>query len=327
MTTQAKAVILAAGRGTRMKSNTPKVLHKVLGQPMILWVVGKALRLGCEEVAVVVGYAREQVEHTVRNAFPNEERITFHLQEQTLGTGDAVRAASTAFEDYEGRVLILCGDVPNVPAFLLQQLLEATDGPASLITAIAPPGTHYGRVVRGDDNDVQEIVEFKDADEETRAIQEINTGNYAFDASFLLEGLRGLDTNNAQGEFYLTDLIAMAAGDEQPATGIIAPDIHALDGVNTREDLGHANEVALRTARSQWMKLGVTMLQPSTVWLDADVALEPDALLEPHVSLLSGTTVGAGARVESFSRLSNCTVEPGACVPAHTVADAQTFSS
>jgi bifunctional UDP-N-acetylglucosamine pyrophosphorylase/glucosamine-1-phosphate N-acetyltransferase len=325
----AKAVILAAGLGTRMKSEKPKVLHEVLGRPMVNWVVGKSLAAGCEEVAVVVGYAKEDVIATVNSAF-DDARISFHEQKEMLGTGDAVRAASAAFDNYDGRVVILCGDVPNVPVELLHDMLdhtESNDSPVALISAIAEPGTHYGRIVRDANEDVRKIVEFKDADEDTRRIREVNTGNYVVDAAFLRDGLANLDTDNAQGEFYLTDLIAMASDADTPALGLIADDIDALHGVNTRKDLGHANEVALRHLRDVWMTEGVTMYHPSTVWLDSDVKLEADSLLESHVSLTNGTYVEKGAHIESFSRLDGCRVEAGVRVPAHTIATNETFSS
>lgn len=324
----AKAVILAAGLGTRMKSKKPKVLHEVLGQPMVHWVVEKALAVNCEEIAVVVGHAKEDVIETITSRF-SDDRITFYEQTQMLGTGDAVRAAQPCFDGFDGNVLILCGDVPNVPVELMEALLQRTrvDMPVSLISAIAPVGTHYGRIVRNAEQKVDAIVEYKDASEDIRAISEINTGNYAVDAAFLLDGLSRLDTNNAQGEFYLTDLIAMAARAGHPAEAIIADHIDQLDGVNTRANLGHANEVALGIIREHWMREGVTMLQPSSVWLDADVQLEADVSLESHVSLLGSTHVESGAYIESFCRLFNCRVAAGVRVSANTVATDRTFSS
>lgn len=325
----AKAVILAAGLGTRMRSSKPKVLHEVLGQPMVNWVVEKALTVNCEEIAVVVGHAKEDVIETINRRF-SDDRITFYEQTQMLGTGDAVRAAQPCFGGFDGNVLILCGDVPNVPVTLMEDLLQRTRGPqtpVSLISAIAPPGTHYGRIVRNAENAVDAIVEYKDAGDEVRDIREINTGNYAVDSAFLLDGLARLNTDNAQGEFYLTDLIAMAANAGSPAEAIVAENIDQLDGVNTRANLGHANEVALAIIRERWMNGGVTMLQPSSVWLDTDVKLEADVSLEPHVTLLGSTHVESGAYIESFCRLLNCRVAAGVRVAANTVAADRTFSS
>ena len=244
------AVILAAGLGTRMRSELPKVMHPVADRPMIDHVVQLALDAGATTVAVVVGYRRELVEEHLRRTFPGAP-LRFCVQEQMRGTGDAVRSSRQAWATGDDRVLVLCGDVPNVPAQLVAQLLDqhvAGGHPASLVTAIAPPGTAYGRIVRAPDGAVRAIVEWKDATDEQREIREINTGLYVFEAAFLRDHIDGLDTNNAQGELYLTDLIAVAAAAPAGCGCLVAPDITALDGVNTPDDLKRADAVARQRA-------------------------------------------------------------------------------
>lgn len=329
MTTRRRvAVILAAGLGTRMRSDKPKVLHEVLGRPMVNHVVETALNASCDEVAVVVGYAKELVMHAVLDEFGEDAPISFHVQREMLGTGDAVKSASSAFSDGDGDVVILCGDVPNVPAATIEEMLAAeTDSPVRLITAHDPDGRPYGRIVRDPAGAVQRIVEAKDADHEQLAITEINTGNYTVDAAFLIEGLSNLNTDNAQGEFYLTDLIEMAADAGAPALAIVARDIAPLDGVNNRQNLARANEVALSRRLGELQLDGVTMLNDRTVWVDFGVSVGRDAMLEPNVTLMGRTTVGEGATIEAGCRLKDCAVRPGARVPANTVAEGESFGA
>lgn len=303
------AVVLAAGLGTRMKSTKPKVMHEVLGRPMVHHVVDLALKAGCDEVALVVGYGKELVERYLRDAFPDAP-LSFHVQEKMLGTGDAVRASRSAWQSGDAQVAILCGDVPNVPPEALEALFDAQESgarPVAVMSAIAPPGTAYGRMVR-QEGELSAIVEFKDADEQTRAIREINTGTYVMDAAFLREEIDQLNTNNAQGEFYLTDLIAKAWQLGRPALGIIAEDIRDFAGVNNRADLAAANATARDRRNHALMMSGVTLLDPTTTWIDADVIVEPDACIEPF-TMLTGT----------------CRVESGACVPAGTRAHNRRF--
>lgn len=307
------AVILAAGLGTRMKSSLPKVMHEVLGKPMIGHVVQTALSVDCDEIAVVVGHGRELVEGYLRETFP-EAPLSFHVQHEMLGTGDAVRSALAAYEEGNPQVAVLCGDVPNLPPLLLRRaftLREDADTPVVVITAIAPAGTSYGRIVRDAQGFVQKIVEYRDADEATRDIREINSGSYVFSGRFLREQIHNLDTDNAQGEFYLTDLVELASKGAHPAHALQGSDIRPLDGVNTRLDLAAANAVARTQRNRDLMLAGVTIIAPESTWVDADSIVETDVTLEPNVVLRGRCVIARGAHIEAGVRLEDRHVSPG----------------
>lgn len=320
MSERTVAVILAAGLGTRMKSSVPKVMHEVLGRPMVGHVVQSAIDMGCDEIALVVGYRKELVESYLREAFPHAP-LRFYVQEAMNGTGDAVRCAAPSYETGDPHVAVLCGDVPNVPVELLQNALKAQkqhNAPAVVITAIAPPNTAYGRIVRDSDNHVQRIVEFKDADEATRNIREINSGTYVFSGQFLREHIETLDTENAQGEFYLTDLIEIATDIQRPARGLLAADISVLDGVNTRVHLAAANAVARDRTNHALMESGVTLMDPQSTWIDVDTIVETDVIIEPNVVLRGHCVVSNGAYIEAGTRLEDRHVDANerVCAPS-----------
>lgn len=241
-----KAVILAAGKGTRMESDLPKVMHTVLGRPMLDYPIQRATELGAEEIAVVVGHQREIVEAWLAEAHPGSS-ITTWIQTKMLGTADAVRAALPAFGAYNGAVLILYGDVPNLPRTAVEAVIEAHgqhEGPLTMLTALDTEEHQYGRIVRDEHGRPLRIVEYKDANDAERAINEVNIGVYLVNADFLAWALSNTSTNNAQREFYLTDMVEMAAQQGQHAVAVVAPDIAPLHGVNNRAQLAEANQLA-----------------------------------------------------------------------------------
>ena len=204
-----KALILAAGMGTRLKSTVPKVLHKVLGREMLTYPVDVALAAGAVEVAVVVGHGRDQVERALQARYhsniddgPGDAYVTTHVQHEMLGTADAVKAALPAFADFDGAVMILSGDVPNIPAECVAQLVElhgAGKSPVSMVTAHDPTPNAYGRIERDDEGGVTAITEFKDASEAVRALTEVNLGTYLVDADFLRDGLQNITSRQRSG--------------------------------------------------------------------------------------------------------------------------------
>lgn len=308
-----KAVVLAAGMGTRMKSALPKVMHTVLGRPMLDFPIRRALEAGAEEVAVVVGHGRDVVEAWLADRWAGAP-VTTWLQTEMRGTADAVRAALPSFADYDGNVLILYGDVPNLPASVVQQTLAThaqSGAPLALLTADDTEEHQYGRIVRDAAGWPQGIVEFKDADDAVRALSEVNIGVYSAHAPFLRYALSNTTSNNAQREFYLTDMVQMAHAAGTPAVAIKAPDIAALHGVNNRAQLAEANTLARRERNRDLMLAGVTMLDPERVWVDLDVTIEPDVFIEPGVTLLGRSTIGAGAHLKAGLRLSDGVVPPG----------------
>ncbi len=285
-----KALILAAGMGTRMKSKTPKVLHEVLGIPMVAHPAHIAETCGADELAVVVGHGREEVERALRARI--SEGLTFHVQHEMLGTADAVKAAWPAFERYDGAVLILYGDVPNLPLETVQKLIEMHErgtSPITMLTAISPGDGDYGRIVRDEVGAAKKIVEYKDASPLERALREVNIGVYLVDAPFLREGLSKLGSANAQNEFYLTDLIEMAYTSGTPTEVLIGDDIEALHGVNTRAQLARADRYARARRNEALMLSGVTMVDPATTYVGFDAVVGRDVFFEPGV-MVEGKT-------------------------------------
>jgi bifunctional UDP-N-acetylglucosamine pyrophosphorylase/glucosamine-1-phosphate N-acetyltransferase len=313
-----RAVILGAGLGTRMKSSLPKVMHTVVGRPMIAHVVDRARSVGADEITVVTGHGRELVESWLTEAGGNPA-VQFRVQERMLGTADAVRSAIDTFADGAGNVLILYGDVPNLPADELERVVAThAEGSSALtlLSALDDVEHGYGRIVRSAEGEAERIVEYRDATESERALREVNVGVYCVEAAFLVRGLAGLDAENAAGEFYLTDLVAMAAAEGRPAQVVRAETIAPLHGVNTRVQLAEAERIARDACNHRWMLAGVTIRDPATVWIDATVTLGRDVTLESGVCLRGNTRLDDGVYVEAGVRLEDVHVPAGTRVAA-----------
>lgn len=319
-------VVLAAGQGTRMRSRLPKVLHEAAGVPLLGHVLDAARALEPDRLLVVVGHGAD----AVRARFPDPD-LEFVLQARQRGTGDAVAACAEALAGHPGPFVVLGGDGPLVEGASLRRLLAAHEAGGgdgmTLLTVDADDPSGLGRVVRGRDGGVRAIVEERDADEATRALREVNPGTYAFDAR-LWHLLPTLNDANAAGELYLTDLVVAYLEDGRPVRAVRAEDdTRRLVGVNDRRQLADAERLLRDRLRRKWLTAGVTMLDPATTYLDADVALGIDVVLEPGVVLAEGTRVGEGARVGAYAHLSGCDVLEGARVPPHTVARGRTFGA
>ncbi len=311
------AIVLAAGQGTRMKSDTPKVLHAIAGRPMVAWPVEAALAAGAERVVVVVGHGREEVEAALAARF--DARVSTAVQAEQKGTGHAARCALPALEGFDGDVVILYGDVPLIEPEAIEAL-RATRmrGPLALLTCRAPDPRGYGRILRDASGAVIGIREHKDASPEELAIDEINPGVYAADARFLRESLDALRADNAQGELYLTDVVHAAAA-LGGADGVEWP-LASLMGVNDRAQLAEAASVMRRRIATEHARAGVTVRDLEHAYIDADVSIEVDAVIEPGVVLRGATRIGAGAHLDVGCVLTNVEVAAGAYLKPYTVA-------
>jgi bifunctional UDP-N-acetylglucosamine pyrophosphorylase / glucosamine-1-phosphate N-acetyltransferase len=310
-----QAVILAAGKGTRMKSAQPKVLHHVLGVPMLEHVLRTVSEVGAAPVTVVVGHQAEAVER----AFAGQ-RLTFVRQEPQLGTGHALQCAREAFAAApEQPLLVLNGDLPLLRPETLLRLLEVhrtSRAAATLLTVVLEEGGAYGRVLRGTDGQVRAIVEARDASEQERAVREVNAGIYAFEVGVLLGVLSGLQPQNAQGEYYVTDLVGLLRSAGRPVHAVQGDPVEAL-GVNTMQELADATALLRRRRNQELMASGVVIEDPDTTSVGPHVEVEPDAVLRAFTLLEGRTRVARGARVGPFARLVDTEVGAGATVLDH----------
>ncbi|MHB1533747.1 MAG: bifunctional UDP-N-acetylglucosamine diphosphorylase/glucosamine-1-phosphate N-acetyltransferase GlmU [Acidimicrobiales bacterium] len=315
-------VVLAAGEGTRMRSERPKPLHRLCGRPMVLHVLDAAAELNLERAVVVIGHGATRVAKAVGEQPPPGVHIDFVEQRVQRGTGDAVSVALTAFPDDDldgGDVLVLPGDTPLLRSPTLAALVRThrhADAAATVLTAKLADPTGYGRVVRSKDGRVARIVEQADATDAELAVEEINTSIYVFRRSVMAPALRRLSPDNAQGEYYLTDIVAVLHSAGYPVTSLTVDDPMEAAGVNDRAQLAVAEAELRDRINERWMRRGVTMLDPERTYLDTTVELAPDVTLYPGTLLQGATTVERGAEVGPNSHLADCRVGARAVVTA-----------
>ncbi|WP_065964718.1 bifunctional UDP-N-acetylglucosamine diphosphorylase/glucosamine-1-phosphate N-acetyltransferase GlmU [Curtobacterium sp. UCD-KPL2560] len=306
-------VVLAAGQGTRMKSSTPKVLHRLAGLPLVAHVLRTASTIEPEHVVVVVRHERERVAAEVAERAPGAIVVD---QDDVPGTGRAVEVAVQALPaDFDGAVVVLSGDVPLLDAASLRRLADAHVGNAvTLVSALAPDPTGLGRIVRDASGAFVGVVEHKDATDEQRTITEANAGIYAFDVTHLRAVLPELTTANAQGEKYVTDVPALVAARGGVVDVVTLTDPWLVAGINDRAQLSDAaRELNARIVRRHQLA-GVTVQDPATTWIDLDVTIEPDAEVLPGTQLLGATAIAAGAVVGPDTTLRDTEVGAGATV-------------
>ena len=320
------AIVLAAGEGTRMKSSRPKPLHVLCGRAMVLHILDALAELPLDRAVVVVGHAAERVAKTLTEQAKPDLPIEFVEQHVQRGTGDAVAVALTAFPDdladadpeaEDGDLLVVPGDTPLLRPQTLAALVKAhrqSDAAATLLTAVLQDPTGYGRIVRGKDDRVRRVVEHKDATPEERAIDEINTSIYCFRRSVLAPALRRLTPDNAQGEYYLTDVIGVLHDAGYNVVSMVAADAMETAGINDRAQLAIAEAELRDRTNDKWMLQGVTMLDPERTYIDATVELAKDVTLFPGTVLQGRTVVEEGAEIGPDTRLVDCTVRSGAVV-------------
>ena len=292
----AAVIILAAGEGTRMKSSTPKVLHPIGGLPLLGHAIRAARATAAEHVEVVVRHQRDLVVEYCSSVDP---ALVVADQDEVKGTGRAVECGLAALPaDLVGTVLVTSGDVPLIEGQTLVDLANAhaaSGAAVTVVTAEVADPTGYGRVVRGADGGVERIVEQKDASEAERSIREINSGIWGFDAAVLRDALEQVGTDNAQGEKYLTDVLALARAAGHRVGAHRIDDIWQTEGVNDRVQLAKLGRVLNDRVCEKWMRAGVTIVDPATTWIDTDVTIGQDARILPGTQLLGATIIGSGA--------------------------------
>ncbi|MBR5260525.1 MAG: bifunctional UDP-N-acetylglucosamine diphosphorylase/glucosamine-1-phosphate N-acetyltransferase GlmU [Eggerthellaceae bacterium] len=310
------AVVLAAGAGTRMKSKKPKVAHEVLGKPLVSWVLDAAKAAGAEEVVTVVGHMREQVIPLVDGA----SKVV--VQAEQRGTGHAVMMCADALAGFDGSLVVLYGDTPLVTAETISSLVRMREenGAAVVVLTMEPENPFgYGRIIRDEVGQVARIVEQKDATPEEAAVRECNSGLYCFDAKVMFEALGQIDTNNAQGELYLTDVLGICRAAGRAVLALPAVDMVECLGVNSRSQLAEATKAMQRRINAAHMAGGVTMTDPDLVWIGPDVVIDSDVEILPNVMLMGETFIGEDSVVGPNSRLTDTRVGCG-CVVDETVA-------
>jgi bifunctional UDP-N-acetylglucosamine pyrophosphorylase/glucosamine-1-phosphate N-acetyltransferase len=303
------AVILAAGKGTRMKSSLHKVLHPIAGRPMLDHLMASVAVLEPAKQVVVVGSGREQLEAALGS------RAQTCLQEPQLGTGHAVQQAEGALAGFAGDVLVLYGDVPFVRPETMQRMLDrlhAPDAPAVVVLAFAPEDTlQYGRVIADESARILKMVEHKDATEEERKCRLCNSGLMAARAADLFALLARVGNDNAQGEYYLVDVVNVANADGRHSAVVVTDDPDEVQGINSRGELAQAEARWQRLKREEMMAGGVTLTAPETVFLSHDTEIAADVTVEPHVVFGPAVCVASGARIRAFSHLEGATVGEG----------------
>ena len=297
-----------------MKSSTPKVLHTIAGRSLVAHAIAAAADVNPKQTCVVVRHERERVAAHITEVAP---QALLADQDEIPGTGRAVQCAIDALGDIAGTVLVASGDVPLLDGATLVELAEAhiaDANAATVLTAEVSDATGYGRILRGDDGTITGIVEEADASDEQRAINEINTGIYAFDAAVLRDALGKLGQDNAAGEVYLTDVMAVARDAGGKVRAIITDDPESAEGVNDRVQLAQAAATLNARILEEWMRSGVSIIDPSTTWIDADVQIAQDVTILPGTQLHGTTSVATGAVIGPDSTLTNVSVAENATV-------------
>ena len=314
------SIILCAGKSTRMKSETSKVLHTVCGTPLCVWTVGLAISVSKIPVITVVGFQSNAVQHTLTEAFNN--KTVFAKQTEQKGTGHAVKIALQHLSDFKGTILILCGDTPLLSKNALTHICDKqknTDAKLVLTTTTVSDPTGYGRILRNDQKQIIGIIEENEASLEQKQITEINAGIYAFDAEFLQKSIGKIKSSNSKKEYYLTDLVALAAKDNS-VLSVNIPRLEAL-GINDRIQLALAEKLMQEKINNHWMSHGVTIIDPKTTYIDDDVKIEADVVIEPGVHLRGKTQIASGTKIGVGSILTDTTVLANAQIKPYSICE------
>ena len=314
------SVILAAGMGQRMKSKMPKVLHKVCGKPLSKWVIDASKAAGADKVCAVVGHKAETVKEVLGDV------CEFALQAEQKGTGHAVMQAIDVIKNSKGEVVILNGDTPLITAETINKAIEYhknNGNQATVITAILDDATGYGRIVRDNDGSVLKIVEQKDASEEEKKINEVNSGMYVFDAQSLVYALDKITPNNAQGEYYLTDTLEILLSAGKKIGGYAISDNDEIRGINDRVQLNEAEKIMQKRINEYHMRNGVTMRNPESVYIEDGVEIGNDTEICQNVTIKSGTKIGSDCVIGSGSMLNRAVIHDGVDVLSSVILESE----
>jgi len=312
------SVVLAAGKGTRMKSGLIKVLHPVAGVPMIAWPVAAAREAGSDPIVLVIGHQANAVQGVFRGAAD----IRCAMQEEQLGTGHAVACALDTLTGFRGTVLILCGDTPLLRSETVKNMLayhRDNQAAITVLTALMDDPYGYGRVVRDPEGLVTRIVEQKDADPEEQEIREINSGIYCMDSDFLFNNIKGIGNDNAQGEYYLTDLLAIAVRKGLTCLALPTADADEIMGVNDRVQLAEAGRILRRRINRDHMLNGVTIIDPDTTYIDQGVTICADTTIHPGCRIGGGSIIGCGCEIEANVSITGCRIGDDCHIKAASV--------
>lgn len=306
------AIVLAAGKGTRMKSDQSKVMHSIIDRPMLAYIIEALRAVNVERIVVVVGYQAE----SIKKAFPDVE---FALQEPQLGSGHAVMQA-TQLENEEGDTIVINGDGPCIQPETLEKLFETNkDASLTLLTSVLEDGAHYGRIVRNGSGAVTGIVEAKDCSEEQKKIREINAGMYCFKNKDLFENLSKLTTNNAQHEYYITDLVKILTDQGKLVKGYVVEDRDEVMGINDCVELHKAYEWMKNRINLNWMREGVQIVDPARTVIGKDVKIGHDVIIHPNVEILGNSVIGDYVEILPNSYLKNVNIEANESVGPNAV--------
>lgn len=310
------AIILAAGKGTRMKSKLYKVLHPVCGKPMVEHIMNRVEEVKPREVVTIVGHGADEVKAQLG------ARSAYALQAEQLGTGHAVMQAADFLKEKKGTTLVISGDTPLLTSETLDQLFEYHQGKnasATILTAQADDPNGYGRILRDRVGIVDKIVEQKDASTEEAQVKEINTGTYCFDNELLFEALDNITTDNAQGEYYLTDIIEILKDNGHIVAAYQTNDFEESIGVNDRVALAQANEIMRKRINRKHMRNGVSFIDPNTSYIDEEVKIGAETVIEPGVALKGKTTIGENCMITQNSQITDSVIEDNVVVKTSTV--------
>ena len=314
------ALILAAGQGTRIKSDIPKVLHKVCGKEMVNHVIDNMRKASIEDVNVIIGKGAELVKKETES-----RKVSYSLQEEQLGTGHAVKCAAEFLKGKKGTVLIFAGDAPLTKETTIKELIkyhEENNNSATLLSALVEDPTGYGRIIRDENGQVLKIVEHKDCNEEELKVNEMNAAMYCFDIEDLVNALEKISNDNVQGEYYLTDAIGIVK-EEGKKVGAVVTDYEDTIGVNSRAQLAEAEEILRNRINRIHLDNGVTLIDPRSTYIGADVVIGKDTILYPNTILEGNTKIGQGCTILQNTRIKDSIIENGATIESSVILESK----